>query len=86
MAVLATLPAMRDSPEPGVAPVVFIGGGNMASALIGGLLKAGRSAAAVRVVEPFEAQRDKLAQQFGVSAAGLPPTPAGRRRRWWSGR
>lgn len=48
--------------------VVFIGGGNMASALIGGLLKAGRSAASVRVVEPFEAQRAKLAQQFGVVA------------------
>ncbi len=48
--------------------VVFIGGGNMASALIGGLLQAGRSAASVRVVEPVAAQRDKLAQQFGVQA------------------
>jgi pyrroline-5-carboxylate reductase len=48
--------------------VVFIGGGNMASALIGGLLKAGRGAGSVLVVEPFEAQRAKLAQQFGVVA------------------
>ena len=48
--------------------VVFIGGGNMASALIGGLLKNGRAPASVRVVEPFEAQRDKLAQAFGVQA------------------
>ncbi|MFY9512331.1 MAG: pyrroline-5-carboxylate reductase [Rubrivivax sp.] len=48
--------------------VAFIGGGNMASALIGGLLKAGRTPASVLVVEPFEAQRVKLAQQHGVSA------------------
>lgn len=48
--------------------VTFVGGGNMAGALIGGLLKAGRTAASIRVVEPFEAQRDRLAQQFGVQA------------------
>ncbi len=51
----------------------FIGGGNMASALVGGLLKAGRAAASIHVVEPVEAQRDRLAQQFGVvvhAAAG----------------
>jgi len=47
--------------------VAFIGGGNMASALIGGLLKAGRSADSVLVVEPFEAQRANLAQTFGVA-------------------
>ncbi len=48
--------------------IAFIGGGNMASALIGGLLRAGREPAAITVVEPFEAQRDKLAQAFGVRA------------------
>ena len=47
--------------------IAFIGGGNMASALIGGLLKAGRSPAEVLVVEPFEAQRVKLAREFGVA-------------------
>jgi pyrroline-5-carboxylate reductase len=53
--------------------IAFIGGGNMASALVGGLLKAGRAASSIQVVEPFEAQRDKLAQQFGIgvhAAAG----------------
>lgn len=53
---------------PSLETVAFVGGGNMAAALIGGLLKAGRSAASIVVVEPFEAQRAKLAQQFGVQA------------------
>ena len=47
--------------------IAFIGGGNMASALIGGLVRAGRPAAEIIVVEPFAAQRDKLAQAFGVA-------------------
>jgi pyrroline-5-carboxylate reductase len=46
--------------------IAFIGGGNMASALVGGLLKAGRDPASIQVVEPFEAQRLKLVQQFGI--------------------
>jgi pyrroline-5-carboxylate reductase len=46
----------------------FIGGGNMASAIIGGLLRQGHLASALRVVEPWDEQRARLAQQFpGVS-------------------
>jgi pyrroline-5-carboxylate reductase len=48
--------------------VAFIGGGNMASALIGGLRRAGRPASSILVVEPFEAQRQRLWQDFGVQA------------------
>ncbi len=51
--------------------VAFVGGGNMASALIGGLLRAGHAAAGIVVVEPFEAQRDKLKQAFGVLAQAV---------------
>ena len=57
-----TLPRMN------TLPIAFIGGGNMASALIGGLVKAGRPAASILVVEPVNAQRDKLAQAFGIAA------------------
>jgi pyrroline-5-carboxylate reductase len=44
--------------------ITFIGGGNMATALIGGMLARGRPAADVAVVEPSAAQREKLAARF----------------------
>ena len=46
----------------------FIGGGNMASAIIGGLIKAGTPPAQILVVEPWAAQRDKLLADFGIEA------------------
>ena len=42
----------------------FIGGGNMATALIGGMLARGARPDEIRVVEPFAAQRGKLATRF----------------------
>ncbi len=49
--------------------ITFIGGGNMAIALIGGLRKQGFSAAAIQVVEPFEESRTRLTEAFGVRCA-----------------
>jgi pyrroline-5-carboxylate reductase len=46
--------------------LVFIGGGNMASAIIGGLIQSGRAAQSIVVVDPGQAQRDKLQADFGV--------------------
>ena len=46
--------------------VSFIGGGNMARSLIGGLLANGTSAAHVHVAEPVEALRAALTQDFKV--------------------
>jgi pyrroline-5-carboxylate reductase len=48
--------------------IAFIGGGNMASAVIGGLLRAGLAPAQLRVVEPHAPQRDKLRADFGIEA------------------
>jgi pyrroline-5-carboxylate reductase len=48
--------------------IAFIGGGNMASALIGGLVQTGTPAASIRVVEPSDAQRLALQEGFGVQA------------------
>jgi pyrroline-5-carboxylate reductase len=48
--------------------IAFIGGGNMASAIIGGLIRQGLAPAQVAVVEPFAEARARLAQQFGVTA------------------
>lgn len=46
--------------------ITFIGGGNMATALIGGLKKQGFSAAGMQVVDPVEETRVRLTDSFGV--------------------
>lgn len=47
--------------------VAFIGGGNMARSLIGGLVARGQSPGAIRVAEPVDALRDALQRDFGVT-------------------
>ena len=44
--------------------IAFIGGGNMASAIIAGLCKQGSRAADIMVLEPYAPQREKLRQDF----------------------
>jgi pyrroline-5-carboxylate reductase len=46
--------------------LAFIGGGNMAAAIIGGLRASGRTADSILVVDPGEAQREKLHADHGV--------------------
>ncbi|MEJ7930418.1 pyrroline-5-carboxylate reductase [Ramlibacter sp. AN1015] len=56
------------SPPPQHAPLAFIGGGNMASAILGGLLRRGLDPSLVEVVEPFAPTRERLLQVHGVRA------------------
>jgi pyrroline-5-carboxylate reductase len=44
--------------------IAFIGGGIMASAILGGLLKQGLAPAAVQIVEPWAEARERLARDF----------------------
>ncbi|HEX5755930.1 MAG TPA: pyrroline-5-carboxylate reductase [Arenimonas sp.] len=58
------------------ASVAFIGGGNMARSLIGGLIAKGQPAAAIRVAEPLAELRDGLARDFAVSVTADNETAA----------
>ncbi|HEY4371437.1 MAG TPA: pyrroline-5-carboxylate reductase [Burkholderiales bacterium] len=49
--------------------ISFIGGGNMASAIIGGLKRQGFAASDLHVVEPFAQGRDRLTGEFGVAVS-----------------
>jgi pyrroline-5-carboxylate reductase len=48
--------------------IAFIGGGNMARAIIGGLVARGTKASEIAVVEPDAQARARLASELGVSA------------------
>lgn len=56
-------------PPESAMPTLFVGGGNMASAMIGGLLRAGWPARQIRVAEPDDARREALAARHGVTVA-----------------
>jgi pyrroline-5-carboxylate reductase len=47
--------------------IAFVGGGNMAGALIGGLLRAGAEAATIAVLEPSAERRAALVRDFGIA-------------------
>jgi pyrroline-5-carboxylate reductase len=52
--------------------IAFLGGGNMAGALIGGLIAKGHAARDLSVIEVSPGAREKLAAQHGVRATSAP--------------
>ena len=54
-------------PSIALPPVAFIGGGNMARALIGGMVRGGAAARDIHVSEPYAPNREGLAAEFGIS-------------------
>lgn len=64
------------------SPIAFIGGGNMARSLIGGLIARDTPASAIRVSEPVEALREALARDFGVRTTADNAAAAGGAGLW----
>ena len=64
---MTTAPTIPHSPLPIPGSIAFIGGGNMARSLIGGLMSRGVAADTLRVAEPVAELRDALARDFGVA-------------------
>ena len=52
--------------------IAFLGGGNMANALIGGLLAKGYDRQSLSAIEVVPAARDKLAAQHGIHVSAAP--------------
>jgi pyrroline-5-carboxylate reductase len=46
--------------------LAFVGGGNMAGAIVGGLVRSGRAPHSIVVVDPNDAQRERLHAELGV--------------------
>ena len=57
--------------------IVFVGGGNMASAIAGGLIARGRAGRAIGFIDPVDAQRAKLEASYaGVRTFAAPSAEA----------
>ena len=62
--------------EPATCRIVFIGAGNMAAALIGGLIGKGASAASISAVDPSPEQRAAIGARFGIATHERPDAAA----------
>jgi pyrroline-5-carboxylate reductase len=62
--------------SPSATRIVFVGGGNMAAALIGGLIARGTPPAALAAIDPSDTQRASLAERFGIAVTAGPTASA----------
>ena len=51
-----------------MSSIVFIGGGNMASCIMGGMIARGFEAKDITATAPSESSQEKLKSRFGISA------------------
>ena len=65
-----TAPSLGPSSASTAPLLAFVGGGNMACAILGGLVAAGHPADRVVVVEPHAPQAEAVREKFGVRVAG----------------
>jgi pyrroline-5-carboxylate reductase len=56
---------MNSNPDSQI--IAFIGGGNMARSIVGGLVSSGWDASRIRVADPVQEQRSLLEDKFGIS-------------------
>jgi pyrroline-5-carboxylate reductase len=67
---------MQTQHQPDTLKISFIGGGNMARALIGGMLQQGFDASQINVVESDAAKRSQLQNDFNINVTEQLPSAA----------
>jgi pyrroline-5-carboxylate reductase len=67
-----TTPSRQPSPR-----IIFVGAGNMASALIGGLIARGTAPASLQAIDPSASQREALGARFGIATHAASGDPVG---------
>jgi pyrroline-5-carboxylate reductase len=60
-------PGIQEDYEAAMKTIGFIGGGNMAESLLGGLISSGQAPQSIQVADPEEGRRKALEEKYGIS-------------------